>query len=287
MNARLHVFAALSVLGLVALGCKGSSKTDPSAASSTAAASTAPTTSASAKAAFVDATRYPDEIQLAGALHTKKAVAARQGADATSKVVANLANDFEVGLVVARGQFVLVSVTDDGVAGQLGWVPLDTFGDVPQLAAAKTAATATGPTPPKNMAKCAANEIAGGNGGAKCLKRCTSEKDCDEGDGCDVVGYWTAGGPRNGKACHNIMNGGEQVLSVFKGAPTDGAGGAPTAARGDLVAPTGDDMDCPSGYQLHGPKCHRICKRDSDCKSPNVCTSLPVGTTKVCDESMK
>ncbi len=286
MNARAHAFASLSVLGLVALGCKGSSKTDTSAASTSSSSSSAPTASASAKAAFVDATRYPDEIQLAGALHTKKAVAARQGADATSKVVANLANDFEVGLVVARGQFVLVSVTDDGVAGQLGWVPLDTFGDVPQLAAAKASATATGPTPPKNMAKCGANEIAAGNGGAKCQKRCSSDKDCDEGDMCSLLGYWTAAGPRNGKACHNVMNGGEQVLDPFKGAPTDATGAAPTAARADSVEPN-DQGDCPVDYVHSGRRCHRVCKRDSECHSPNVCVSLPVGTTKVCDQSMK
>lgn len=79
------------------------------------------------------------------------------------------------------------------------------------------------------------------------------------------------------------MNGGSEVLSPFKGAVDTTAG----ATRGDLVDATGDD--CPSGYARSGAsvKCHRVCKRDSDCHSPNVCMSLPVGDTKVCDESMR
>lgn len=186
LTDRFHAFASLAVLGFVTLACRGSSGSSSTSSSSSPVISAAP----SASAVFVDATRYPDEIQLAGAVHTKKAASARQAADTTSKVVASLAANYEVGLVVARGTFVLVSVTDDGVAGQLGWVPLDTFGDVPQLAVAKnapTATTATGPTPPKNIAHCASNEIAAGNGGTRCLKRCTKVSDCEEGEGCDLL----------------------------------------------------------------------------------------------------
>jgi hypothetical protein len=275
---RAHAFASLAILGFVALACRGSSG---SSTSSSTVASSAP--SASAKPAMVDATRYSDEIQLAGAVHTKKAVSARQAADASSTVVASLAANQEVGLLVAHGMFVLVSVTDDGVAGQLGWVPLDTFGDVPQLAAVKTAPATSGPTPPRNIAHCGANEIAAAGGGTRCVKRCNKVSDCGEGESCDLLGYWTTAGPRNAKGCHNIMNGGEEVLSPFKGAVDTSNG----ATRGDLVDATGDE--CPMGYTRSGAsvKCHRICKRDTDCHAPNVCISLPVGPTKVCDESMR
>lgn len=176
--------------------------------------------------------------------------------------------------------------------------------DPPADTAASTAtasATSTTRAPsaaPKPVA-CAPGEAAAGTKG-ECLRVCTDSAPCkDDAETCEKSSFVSLNGSvknvrvcmpgGGGPALRAVVAGGAWLNDQVPKAVASTAPSTPPAATGgggvsDFTKPNGDG-DCPKGFTNNqGGTCSRVCKSKADCHAPNTCVSLPVGSTKVCDE---
>lgn len=177
--------------------------------------------------------------------------------------------------------------------------PEDTTESTATASAAPTASAAGTAAAPKYIS-CPPGQAAVGTKG-ECVRVCTDSAPCpDSAESCEKTSFVSVNGQvRNVRACM-AGGGGPGFRKMVPGAPwlndqvpKDMATAAPsaaptaTAAAGnvsDFVKPD-NQGDCPKGFTMNGGMtCSRVCKSKADCHGNNTCVSLPVGTTKVCDE---
>ncbi len=168
-------------------------------------------------------------------------------------------------------------------------------------ATASATASATAAAAAPKYVPCPAGQAAVGTKG-ECVRVCTDTAPCsDSAESCEKTSFVSLAGVKNVRACMP-GGGGPAFRKMVPGAPwlndqvpKDMASAAPStrpsatataAAAGvsDFTKPD-NQGDCPKGFTMNGGMtCSRVCKTKADCHGTNTCVSLPVGTTKVCDE---
>ena len=165
-------------------------------------------------------------------------------------------------------------------------------------AAGATATASAAPT-------AAAQKYISGPGGqaavgakGECVRVCTDTAPCpDSAESCEKTSFVSVNGQvRNVRACM-AGGGGPGFRKMVPGAPwlndqvpkdlATAAAPTATAAAGNVsdFAKPNNQGDCPKGFTMNqGMTCSRVCKSKADCHGSNTCVSLPVGSTKVCDE---
>jgi hypothetical protein len=253
---RLSVFAAVSLVAVATLACKGG-KGD---AEATDAAVTVTAASASASPSAAPTTeRYGDEQALDGPvpITLKKDTPVHATATEDGAPLATAKSGTKVTATAVRGDYALVTLD----SGTSGWIGGDAVRDA--LAAKKPAAAATVAGPPRGG--CKPGMILDDDRKVVCVPTCTKNTDCMSGP-CEPT--------HGGKGCTSD----EGELLPTKVDPSAGAKPA-----GDSVLITEGQSCPPSWVSLPGWVCARPCKSDADCHAKHTCQAM--GDQHFCDPS--